>query len=192
MARSTYMGQSMGFVQGTYFDQMGSALSGGIAYAADINLIDSGPCMDMPDNTLLQCGLAVSLIPASGSARLGGPAFGVTKLNVPTGVPFALQGITIRSQVVHTDAQLNSGWFEGDTATYLAGSRVGGRIWVKTFTAVTPASKVMAIVAATTAHNQPIGTFTGTAITGDTAEVTNAKYLTTATAGGLVLLELTA
>lgn len=99
-------------------------------------------------------------------------------------------GVMVRSQTLATDASGVSGWFAGDMATVLSSARVGGRIWVKSYSAVTAGGTVCVIVADTTSHGQPVGTFTGSSITGDTMTATNAKWLTACPAGGIALLEL--
>ena len=102
-----------------------------------------------------------------------------------TGLPFL--GVTIY------DPSKDVAWPPGTTVPYPIGQAVSimrkGRVWVWTEEAVTPASTPYCRYAAG-AGGTVIGRFRASADTATAAAVPGARFMTTAGAGSLVLLEI--
>lgn len=195
MARNLYTPVRDGFVQDTYVDQMGSAYVGMLAYPSDFNICDTfiaSPDVD-PDGLLAGIGVVEAQAidpprPGVNEALVDYPAAGATAAD------FA--GVHIRNQQMGTNSAGHPCHFGGDTLNVLRRERVGGRVWVMLSNGATEwKGTAHWIVSDTTGHGHQIGSFSASAITGDTINLTFMKFLGvfTAPVGGYTpaLVELT-
>ena len=107
-------------------------------------------------------------------------------------------GVLVRTDTGRTDADGNNYMGYQEVGTVLRSARVGGRIWVKAYDAITTGGNIYWIIANRVDADQEIGGFAGSAITGtvggvsvtDTVQLTNVKVVAGAAAGELALIEL--
>lgn len=191
-----------GFAQSTYYDQMATALPGSLAFASDINLVDSATARknDSETGQGLLAGVGVLIAPIA-QAQIQGHRSGLSKeASLPTAGTTAAQfgGILVRNQQMDTNSSGDACWFPGRMVNVLraerVGGRVGGRIWARlTKGATSLGAAPYWIISDTTGHNLPIGSFSAEAIGADTVQLTNVKIRSEADAANgatIVLLEL--
>lgn len=183
---SVYHGTKFGFVQGAVYDQMGISLEGRLANASDINLCDA---ITIGETAGIGVGLGVSVAALSGAKK---PGINDTQLKLPTSDSTAADfaGILVRTDTGRTDADGKNYMGYQEIGTLLRKERVGGRIWVKAYNAITTGGKLYWIINNTQNSNEPIGGFAGSAITNDTVELSGVKVVAGAAADGLALIEV--
>lgn len=193
---SVYTGLNNAFMQTKYVDQQATALPGDLAYASDVTLIDAA-VVAMPSGSekeLLAAGLGVVSAYSANASRPGMNSTTVSPVSSTT-TAATFYGITIRNQQCQTDENGVSGWGDGRLCNVMRADRVGGRVWVKAVNAATAGSAAFLVIKDDTEHGFPIGSFAGSAITGepsatDTVALTNVKWVTSAAAGELGLVEI--
>lgn len=187
---SIYHGTKFGFVQSAVYDQMGVSLAGRLANASDIDLCDA---VSVGETNGIGVGLGVAVASLSGAKKAG---INDTQLKLPTSSSLATDfaGILVRTDTGRTDADGNSYIGEKEIGTLLRSTRVGGRIWVKAYNTITAGGNIYWIIDNSVNSAQPIGGFSGSAISADTdvdtVQLTNVKVISGASAGGLALVEL--
>lgn len=188
---SVYTGLNNAFMQTKYVDQQATALPGDLAYASDVTLIDAA-VVAMPEGSekeLLAAGLGVVRAYSANASRPGMNSTTVSPVSSTT-TAATFYGITIRNQQCQTDENGVSGWGDGRLCNVMRADRVGGRVWVKAVNAATAGSAAYLVIQDTTSHGFPIGSFAGTEITTDSVALTNVKWVTSAAAGELGLVEI--
>lgn len=189
---SVYHGTKFGFVQSAVYDQMGIALEGRLANASDINLCDAYSIGEA-NGVIVGRGVALSSI--SGAKK---PGINDYKVVLPTSSSVATDfaGILVRTDTGRTDADGNNYMGYQEQGTVLRSARVGGRIWVKAYNTITAGGSIYWIIDNSVNSAQPIGGFSGSAISAstdvDTVQLTNVRVVSGASAGGLALIELLA
>ena len=191
---SVYHGTKFGFVQSAVYDQMGVSLEGRLANASDINLCDA---YTIGEANGIGVGLGVSLSAVSGAIK---PGINSEQVKLPTTSSLAsdFAGILVRTDTGRTDANGKNYMGYQEVGTVLRKSRVGGRIWIKAYNAITAGSNLYWIIANRVNSAQPVGGFAGSAITGtvggvsvtDTVQLTEVRVITSAAAGELALIEI--
>lgn len=187
---SIYHGTKFGFVQSAVYDQQGIALAGRLANASDINLCDG---ISVGETAGIGVGLGVSVASLSGAKK---PGINDTQLKLPTSSSTAddFAGILVRTDTGRTDANGKNYIGEKEIGTLLRAERVGGRIWVEAYNTITAGGNIYWIIDNSVDSDQPIGGFSGSAISAstdvDTVQLTNVKVISGASAGGLALVEL--
>lgn len=191
---SVYHGTKFGFVQSAVYDQMGVSLEGRLANASDINLCDA---YSIGETNGIGVGLGVTLSAISGAIK---PGINSEQAKLPTTSSLAsdFAGILVRTDTGRTDANGRNYMAEKEMGTVLRKSRVGGRIWVKAYNAITAGSNLYWIIANRVNSAQPVGGFAGSAITGtvggvsvtDTVQLTEVRVISSAAAGELALIEM--
>ena len=189
---SVYHGTRFGFVQSAVYDQMGTALEGRLANASDINLCDAYSIGEA-NGVIVGRGVALSSI--SGVKK---PGINDYKVVLPTSSSTATDfaGILVRTDTGRTDAEGNNYMGYQEVGTVLRSARVGGRIWVKAYNQITTGGNIYWIIDNSVDSDQPIGGFSGSAISDstdvDTVQLTNVRVVAGAAAGELALIELLA
>jgi len=191
---SVYHGTKFGFVQSAVYDQMGVSLAGRLANASDINLCDA---YSIGESNGVIVGRGVALSAISGVKK---PGINDKEVKLPTtsSVLADFAGVLVRTDTGRTDADGNNYMGYQEVGTVLRSARVGGRIWVKAYDAITTGGNIYWIIANRVDADQEIGGFAGSAITGtvggvsvtDTVQLTNVKVVAGAAAGELALIEL--
>lgn len=174
--RNLYTPVRDGFVQNVYADQMESAYCGMQAHPSDYNLVDSyiaHPDVD-PDGLVAGVGVVETVStdptrPGVNQYLANYPAAGATAAN------FA--GVMVRNDQMGTNSAGKPCMFGGELCNVLRKARVGGRIWVMLSNGTSAVDgNLHWIVSDTTGHGHQIGSFSTAEITGDTVELTFAKF----------------
>lgn len=169
----------MGFAQSTYLDQQGTALPGSLAFCSDTDLIDSFIVDPDIGDLGLTAGIGVVIRPAEATQRAGLNNFYVGLPDADsTAADFA--GVLIRNQQMGTNGEGQACWFGRQMCNVARASRVGARIWVplnEGSVSDIGGGAAHWIIADSTGHGQPIGSFTSVAITGDTILLTKARFI---------------
>lgn len=169
-----------GFAQSVYHDQMATALPGQLVHASDNILVDSYIVDPSIGNDGLEAGFGfvASAIPANDREGFReGMNMVYASLPTDTTVPEDFAGITVRNQQMDTNAHGRACWFANRLCNGMRSNRVGGRIWVHLSIGSTAYdTPVNLVVADTTGHGKPIGTFSAVAIVNDTIELYGAKF----------------
>ena len=137
--------------------------------------------------------MGVSISALSGVLK---PGVNSEEVKLPTASSTAADfgGILIRTDTGHTDANGKNYMAHKEMATVLRSNRVGGRVWVKAYNTITTGGNLYWIIDNSVNSGQPIGGFAGSAISSssdvDTVQLTNAKVVSGAAAGGLALIEI--
>lgn len=189
---SVYHGTRFGFVQSAVYDQMGVALAGRLANASDINLCDA---YSIGETAGVGVGLGVALSSIANVKKAGINDYEV-KLPTSSSTAADFGGLLVRTDTGRTDAEGNNYMGYQEMGTVLRSDRVGGRIWVKAYNQITTGGNIYWIVDNSVDSDQPIGGFSGSAISAstdvDTVQLTNVRVVAGAAAGGLALIELLA
>lgn len=163
-----------GFAQSVYYDQQATAYAGMPYSSSDYDLIDSlfvTSASGVDANTGLLAGIAVGMQQSAQQLR---PGINYQTVKTPLATAADFYGVTVRNQQMRTNPAGFPCWFDGDVANVMRWTRAGGRIWVLLTNGTTVADTApYVIVANTTNHNKPIGSFSGVAISGDTVQLTN-------------------
>lgn len=176
---STFTPQT-GFAQSTYKDQMGSALPGQLVNASDVRLVDTYIVDPAIGDMGMEAGLAFVATPIPADQR-GGFRDGMNMVyaSAPVAATTAeeIGGITVRNQQMDTNSDGHACWNANRLCNGLRAARVGGRIWVQlSIGTAAYDDDVYVIVANTTNHNKPIGSFSADNIATDTIALTGAKF----------------
>lgn len=188
-----FRGTANGYVQNTVTDQPGQAVPGMLPYASDNDLIDSY--------------LTSGNVPAGCGVQLVANAGALTQYQTPpllAVVPTAhgtlditnFGGICVFDENMQSNADGIPGWSDGRVARILRPGRAGGRIYVRVREAVTAGtSTVNWVVEAGTDGLYAAGEFAPAALAGSAAAgysvaITTAKWVTSAAAGGIAMIEL--
>lgn len=179
-------GPQKGFAQSTYVDQQATALAGMLANASEYNLVDSAYVGDSAtsgtNGGYIQAGLGVTIDKPSGIVER--PGINNKVMNLPGGTDSVFAGVVVRNQFTGTDANGMAAVRWQTLGNYARPSRAGCRIWVQLHKGTTTlGGKVYWIVADTTGHGLPLGSFSAEAIAGDTVEITTATFQGAFTAG---------
>lgn len=200
MAARTYSTFSTGFrgtvqgaIQTAVLDQPGQGIAGMMPFASDNSLVDSYIVSgDLP------AGCGVQLVANAGAATsFQAPPF---LAQVPTAhgtLTLAdFGGIVVFDENMQSNADGVPGWADGRTARIARPGRAGGRVYVRAIEAIdhTTAS-VNWVVEAGTDGLYAAGEFApaalaGNATAGYSVAITTAKFITSAAAGGLAIIEL--
>lgn len=175
MPRNIYSPVRDGFVQENYFDQMATAAVGQLANASDHNLVDSAIVGAVGDDGLV-AGFGVVSETIANVARSGINQFAV---NLPADDATAalLAAITVRNDQMSSNTAGRPCWFEGSICNILRLQRVGGRIWLALSNGSTSANaSAYWIIADSTGHGKPIGSFSAEALGVDTVAIPWLKF----------------
>lgn len=194
-----YTPVTMGFGQSSYLDQQGTALPGGLAFCSDTSLIDAFIVDPAVGDLGLGAGIGVILKPVESTQRAGLNNF---YIGLPdedsTAADFA--GVLVRNQQMSSNSLGQACWFGRQLGNVARSSRVGARVWVPlnegSITDIGGAEAYW-IIADTTGHGQPIGSFSCVAIGSDTVKLVQARFVGASEAGSpmpgaaaLALLEI--
>ena len=193
MAYNGFYGTKNGSAQTTYTDQPGVAIPGKLAFASDINLCDSFPVSDAN-------GVAAGRgVKAAAITDLTNPQALNESILLPVGSETVANflGVVVFDQTMGSDFTTGApGWNVGRIANVLKFNRVGGRIWVYAREAVTAGSSTVNWITTpgtvTSGAVYLAGEFSPAVAAGGTAAstaITTAKWITSAIAGGVAMLE---
>ena len=192
MAFTGYRGTSGGAVQTVYTDQPGVAVAGMVAFASENNFLDG---IVIGETAGIAAGVGCQFTQnTAASSNLQRPD--VSALLPTTGLTAAaLKGILVFDETMQSDSNGVPGYNKGRFGRFLRTDRIGGRIYVKAVEAVTPGSSTVNwVIVAGSDGKYAAGEFApaalaGNATVGYSVEITTAKWITAAPAGGLALVE---
>jgi hypothetical protein len=189
---SGYRGVVGGSVQSTVTDQPGAGVPGMLAFASDFNFADSLP---VDQAAGIGAGLGVKATAVADGVNSNMPGFAV---NLPgqSDDETTFFGIVVFEEAMQSDENGNPGWADGRIARVLRPGRAGGRVWVKAVEAIDHSSDTVNwVLQGGTDLLYKTGEFApaalaGSAAAGYTHVLANARWVTSAPAGGLACLEL--
>lgn len=193
MAYTGFRGTAGGSVQSNYTDQPGVAVDGMIAFASDLNMVDS-VFVDGAAGVFAGAGVTVAYN-ATGDFSLQTPNQAVS---LPAGTEDinGFYGVVIFDEGMQSDSNGKAGWNDGRQARVLRKVRSGGRVWVKCPEAVTAGtSTVNWVIAGGSDAKYVAGQFSPAALAGDATHGTSvsldtiAKFRTSCAAGGYAIIE---
>lgn len=192
MAFTGYRGSVSGAVQTVYTDQPGVAVAGMVAFASENNFLD-GIVIGETEGVAAGVGCQFTQNTAAAS-NLQRPD--VSALLPTTGLTAAdLKGVLVFDETMQSDSTGVPGYNKGRFGRFLRTDRIGGRIYVKAVEAVAPATaSVNWVIVAGSDGKYKAGEFAPAALAGNAAvgysvAITTAKWVTTAAAGGLAIIE---
>jgi hypothetical protein len=190
---SGYRGVAGGSVQAAYTDQPGVGVPGMLAFASDINLVDS---VYVGETNGLAAGRGCKFTAVSDTYSLQRP--NVEAVAVATGDDVNdFEGIVVFDEAMQSDENGVPGWAHGRMARVLRKGRVGGRIYVKAPVAFATTDTLYLVTVADAGGVYEVGGFAVSSLGGgaagtSTSLATVAKIVVGAAAGGLALIELIA
>jgi hypothetical protein len=190
---SGYRGTSGGAVQSTYQDQMGLAVNGMMAYAAEEGIANIDAIF-IGETNGIRAGAGVRFLAAT--QNQGGYQRPPVQAFLPEGDETAdeFAGIVLFDEAMQSNENGVPGWAKNRVARILRPSRSGGRVYVKVKDAIVPGtSTVNWVIAADSVGKYEAGDFCPTALgggaVGTSVLLTNCKWETEADANGLAILE---
>lgn len=185
-----YRGTVRGAVQTAYTDQPGVASPGMLAFASDLNYCDA---LFVGEANGVAAGIGVIATALTDAISLQRPNQAVS-LPADDSALAALVGIVVFDEAMQSDENGTPGWAHGRVARVAKRGRAGTRIYVKVEDNVAIGDPVEWVVKSGTNPIRTKGSFTGTAQAGTTTlpltrTVTDAKWVTPASAGGVAILE---
>jgi hypothetical protein len=186
---SSFLGNPTGFgtfVQGSYPNQMGTALPGDLANASERNFVDSLACLD-PNG--IYCGCAAFVLEGNIAERPGIGELAVVGANANS-LARNFWGVPIRGQAGYADSNGIAFWPYQRMTPVARGQRGGSRVWVMCVDAVTDFDPVYVVIANAQAGNtRKIGSFTNSsALSTDAILLANAQFRGTFPAGSAACL----
>ena len=185
-----YRGTSMGAVQTTYDDQPGVAVPGMLAFASDINMCDA---VFIGETNGIAAGVGVQFIIGDEGLGFQRPA---VLAYLPNGGEAAaeLAGIVVFDEAMQSDTNGIPGWAKGRVARIVRPGRAGGRVYVKAVEEVVAGtSTVNWVITVGSDAKYALGEFApgvlNSGTVGKTVAISNAKWITSAEAGGVAMLE---
>jgi hypothetical protein len=187
---SGYRGTAMGSVQTAYEDQPGVAVTGMLAFASDINMCDA---VFIGETNGIPAGRGVQFVVGDEGLNFQRP--GVLAY-LPDGDESAaeLDGIIVFDEAMQSDENGYPGWAKGRVARVLRPGRAGGRIYVRAVdTVVAGTSTVNWVITVGSDAKYSLGQFApgvlNSGTVGTTVAITNARWVTSAVAGEVAMLE---
>lgn len=175
MTRNVYSPVRNGFVQESYFAQMGTASIGQLANAGDHNLVDAYAVGPVGADGLI-AGFGVVAEAVAGAARVGVNQYAAAYPAAGAGAA-SLAGIVVRNEQMAANARGEPCWFEGALCNVLRPVRVGGRVWIALAAGAAAAdANAHWIVSDAAGHGKPVGAFSAAAMGGDTVEIPWLKF----------------
>lgn len=187
-----YRGTAGGAVQTTYTDQPGVGMPGMLAFASDLNQCDA-LFIGETDGIPTGAGVIATDIADDISLQRPNQAIELPADAALTAADFA--GVLVFDEHCQSDENGLPGWAYGRVGRVLKNDRAGGRIYVSVTDAVDHTTdSVYWVTLGGTDEAYAGGEFlpaalAGTALAGYTVELTNARWVTSAEAGGLAILE---
>ncbi|MDL2317210.1 hypothetical protein LJC59_09120 [Desulfovibrio sp. OttesenSCG-928-A18] len=139
-----YVPERNAFAQSDYHDQQGSALAGALAYASDLNLVDSFVTGPVGENGL-EAGLAV-VAKANASALRPGINELAAVLPGESDSAADIAGVSVRAQQMPSNSAGRACYFQGDLCSVARTGRSGARIFVRLVNGAQPAVNAPAFV----------------------------------------------
>ncbi len=188
---SGFRGTANGSVQSAYTDQPGVAVAGMLAFAGDLNNIDS--LMVDETNGIAAGKGVVAVQQAAVATNLQRPN---QAISLPSGyMTYAdFAGVVVFEQAMQTDENGNPGWADNRQARVLRPGRAGGRIYVDAKDTITTTDGVHWVILAPEDGSYALGDFSPTALSGGAAGHTvllpNVRWVTPGVNGDKVIIEL--
>lgn len=169
---SGYRGSVGGFVQNNYTDQPGVGVPGMLAFASDFNFTDS-VSIGEPDGIAAGIGVVFQYVDDKTSLQRPHVA---AYLPTDTTVASDFKGVVVFAEDMQSNEYGIPGVENGRIGSVLLNSRSGGRIYVRTFGAIDPATDdvYLRIIESAT---EPLGSFSSVA-SAETIIIPNAKWVT--------------
>lgn len=159
-------GPQRGFAQSQYFDQQATAIPGLLAYASDINLVDSAFVGAVDPIYGLLAGTGIMINPTTVSNRPG-INYDVAVPPTVTATDADFAGVVVRNQWMDTNPNGDACIYPDRMCNYARRGRAGSRIWVRLEAGTsTFGAPVYWIVRDTAGTGKTIGSFSAEPITG--------------------------
>lgn len=188
-----YRGAVNGAIQTSVLDQPGVGVPGMLPFASDNDLIDSYIAAgDVP------AGCGVQLIANAGAATsFQAPPFLAQVPSAHGTLTLAdFAGICVFDENMQSNADGAPGWADGRSCRIIRPGRAGGRVFVKAVEDITASTATVNwVVEAGTDGKYAVGEFSPAALAGSagagySVAITTAKFITSAKAGGVAIIEL--
>lgn len=188
---SGFRGTANGSVQAAYTDQPGVAVAGMLAFAGDLNNIDS---LLVDETNGIAAGKGViATQQAAVATNLQRPN---QVISLPSGYMTAADfaGVVVFEQAMQSDENGVPGWADNRLARILRPGRAGGRIYVDAKDTIEVTDGVHWVVLAPADASYAVGDFSPTALSGGalghTVLLPNVKWVTPGVSGDKVIIEL--
>lgn len=194
MGYTGFRGTVNGAVQTTYTDQPGQAVAGMLAFASDLDQMDS-VLVGEADGVACGAGVALPMNTASDPGNLQTPNVLAT---LPTADSTAADfgGVVVFEETAQSDTDGNPGWAKGRNCRVASNRRAGARIYIPAKDAITAlTSTVNWVIAGGSDGKYQAGDFAPAALAGDATHgtsvaITTARWISSAAVGGFAVLEL--